>query len=98
METSIVNKNLKDEASSPEIYLLFDAREDTAQVQGLSPGDWLVAADGALQYIVSELQDRFANFYNYRVRINVVEDYKSSFIFPTSPRKEISISLNPFSW
>jgi len=78
--------------------LLFDGREDTPQLQCLSPGDWLVAADGALQYPVSELQGRFTSFYNYRVRINAVKDYKSSFIFPTRPRKDIAISLNPFSW
>lgn len=47
-ETAIVNNNVEDEASSPEIYLLFDGREDTAQVQCPLPGDWLVAADGAL--------------------------------------------------
>lgn len=48
-ETSVVNKSCKAEASSPEIYLLFDGREDTAQAQGLSPGNGLVAADSAIQ-------------------------------------------------
>lgn len=46
-----------------------------------------VAADGALQHTICELRDRFTGFYNYRVRISAVKDYKSSFYFSYQPKK-----------
>lgn len=79
--------------------IYYSVEEKTlAQVQHLPPGFWLVAAAGALQYTPSEFQDRITCFYNSRVRINAAKDYKSSFILPASPRKDISIPLNSFFW
>lgn len=46
-----------------------------------------VAADGALQHTICELRDRFTGFYNYRVRISAVKDYKSSLYFSYQPKK-----------